>query len=83
MNGLFDLNGKIAIVTGAGRGLGAAIARALAGAGAHVTLSGRSSGPLGETETAIREAGGRADSLLCDVTRREDVDRMIGTVETA
>lgn len=81
MNGLFDLNGKIAIVTGAGRGLGAAISKALAGAGAHVTLSGRNPGPLEETETAIRQAGGRADTLLCDVTRREDVEHLIGTVE--
>lgn len=81
MNALFDLHGRIAIVTGAGRGLGAAVARALAGAGAHVTLSGRSPGPLAQTAEAITAEGGRADSLTCDITDRGDVDRLIGTVE--
>jgi len=46
---LFDLTGKVAIVTGASRGIGAAIAAALSGAGAHVTLAGRRAGALAET----------------------------------
>ena len=79
--GLFDLTGKIAVVTGGGRGLGAAMARALAAAGATVTLSGRSPGPLEETAAAIRDAGGQADVALCDILVRADIDRLIQDVE--
>jgi histidinol dehydrogenase len=63
----FRLDGKRALVTGAGRGLGLAAAAALGGAGAHVTLAARSQSEIDETAEAIRNAGGSADALVLDV----------------
>lgn len=64
---LFGLHGRTAMVTGASRGLGAAMAIALARAGARVCLVGRS-GNLGATAAAIAAAGGEAVSLVGDLT---------------
>ncbi|MBA2960954.1 MULTISPECIES: SDR family NAD(P)-dependent oxidoreductase [Ramlibacter] len=64
----FRVDGKRALVTGAGRGLGLAAAAALAQAGAAVTLAARSAGELETACEAIRAAGGRADVLVLDVT---------------
>jgi NAD(P)-dependent dehydrogenase (short-subunit alcohol dehydrogenase family) len=65
---LADLKGKVALVTGGGRGLGEAICRTLAGAGA-VVLAGDVRAELAEQVVgSIREAGGRAESLRLDVT---------------
>ncbi|MCK9549330.1 SDR family oxidoreductase [Aquamicrobium sp.] len=77
MSALFDLSNRVAIVTGGGKGLGAAMARAISDAGATVVLAGRSPAPLETTVADIRSAGGQADHRLCDVTRREDVDALI------
>lgn len=64
---LFDLSGRAALVTGAGRGLGREIARALAGAGARVWLNGRDPAPLQALAAEIGAAGGRAEPLPFDV----------------
>jgi NAD(P)-dependent dehydrogenase (short-subunit alcohol dehydrogenase family) len=64
----FRLDGRRALVTGAGRGIGLAAAAALAEAGAEVTLVARSAPELEEAAEAIRAAGGRADALALDVT---------------
>lgn len=61
------LQGKTALVTGAGRGLGREIARGLAAAGAHVLLHGRSAGPLDALSAEIAAAGGSAESLIFDL----------------
>jgi 3-hydroxybutyrate dehydrogenase len=71
-----ELAGKHALVTGGGRGIGAACARALAAAGAHVTVCGRSQGDL---ETIAKEIGGRA--LVCDVSDRAALDRMVSELQ--
>lgn len=63
----FRLDGKRALVTGAGRGIGLACAAALAEAGAHVTLAARSGGEIAAGAEAIRAAGGQADALVLDV----------------
>jgi NAD(P)-dependent dehydrogenase (short-subunit alcohol dehydrogenase family) len=63
----FRLDGRRAIVTGAGRGIGLAAAAALAGAGAAVTLVARSAGEIEDAAAAIREAGGAAEALALDV----------------
>jgi 3-oxoacyl-[acyl-carrier protein] reductase len=70
---MFDLNGKSALVTGASGGIGAAIARALHGAGASVALSGTREGPL--TELAA-ELGGRAHVLACDLSDATAVEAL-------
>ncbi len=64
----FRLDGKRALVTGAGRGIGLACAAALAEYGAAVTLCSRSAGELDEAAAAIRAQGGIADTLVIDVT---------------
>jgi NAD(P)-dependent dehydrogenase (short-subunit alcohol dehydrogenase family) len=64
----FRLDGKRALVTGAGRGIGLAAAFALAGAGAHVTLAARTQSEIEAAAAAIRARGQAADALLLDVT---------------
>lgn len=78
MAGLFDLGGKVAVVTGAGRGLGAAIAGALAEAGATVVLAGRSRAPLEATAAAI---GARAEVAACDITCRAEIEALVRGAE--
>jgi NAD(P)-dependent dehydrogenase (short-subunit alcohol dehydrogenase family) len=70
------LAGKVALVTGASRGIGAATARALAGAGAHVILTARTEGGLIETEDAIHAAGGTATIAPVDLGKHDDIDRL-------
>jgi gluconate 5-dehydrogenase len=70
----FALDGKTALVTGAGRGLGLAIAKALAQAGAHVLLNGRSEAPLAEAARQIETEGGAASTLPFDVTDQRQVE---------
>lgn len=67
MSGLFDLQGRVALVTGGGTGIGGAIATALAGAGARVVLCGRRADPLHAMAAAIGETGGTAVPLVADV----------------
>lgn len=62
------LNGQVAVVTGAGRGIGAAIARKLAALGATTILCGRTQSTLENTAHAILEAGGKTEVIPCDVT---------------
>src|SRR5437660_9278334 len=71
---LNPLNKQVAVVTGAGRGIGAAIARKLAALGAVVILCGRKRVPLESTAAEIGEAGGRAEVLPCDVTDLSSVE---------
>ncbi len=75
-----ELAGRVAVITGAGRGLGRAIATALAKAGATVVLTGRRAAPLEAAVEAIRADGGRAGALACDVTCEEAVRALAETV---
>jgi 3-oxoacyl-[acyl-carrier protein] reductase len=79
---LKPLNEQVAVVTGAGRGIGAAIARKLAGLGAVVILCGRKREPLESTATEISRAGGRAEVLPCDVTDLSSVEAAAQHVDT-
>ncbi|MDQ2874222.1 MAG: SDR family oxidoreductase [Actinomycetota bacterium] len=68
------LAGRIAIVTGASRGIGAATAAAIAAAGAHVVLAARDRQALAAVARSIRAAGGTATSVPTDVSRADDVE---------
>ncbi|MGB8988725.1 MAG: SDR family NAD(P)-dependent oxidoreductase [Candidatus Sulfotelmatobacter sp.] len=71
---LVFLAGQVAIVTGAGGGIGAAIARSLGKLGATVVLCGRTPAALESTAKVITEAGGKAEVIACDVTSLESVE---------
>ncbi|PHR17563.1 MAG: 3-oxoacyl-ACP reductase [Hoeflea sp.] len=74
---LFRLDGKRALVTGAGRGIGLLAARALAAYGAHVTLAARSETDIAAAADAIIKDGGRAEALMLDVTDTSAVRAVI------
>jgi NAD(P)-dependent dehydrogenase (short-subunit alcohol dehydrogenase family) len=76
-----DLGGQVAIVTGGGRGIGRAMAQALAKVGAAVAVVARSAGQLAETVSLIEEAGERAIAFPSDVTDRQAVEQMVRDVE--
>lgn len=77
---LFDLTGREALVTGAAGRLGSAFARALAGAGAHVWLAGRTAARLDALAAELSSTPGGATPLLLDVTRPEDIRAAARTV---
>ena len=68
------LNSQVAVITGGGRGIGAAIGLKLAGLGAMTVLCGRNRAPLNSTVAAITAAGGKAESVECDVTDLPSVE---------
>lgn len=77
-----DFTGKVAVVTGGGRGIGAATARLLASVGARVAVAARSPDEIDAVAAAIREGGGEATAIPTDVAAEEDVRRLFaGTSE--
>jgi NAD(P)-dependent dehydrogenase (short-subunit alcohol dehydrogenase family) len=80
-NAAVDLRGQVALVTGAGRGVGRAIALALSDAGASVAVCARSEDEISGTAAQIAARNGRALAIRADVADRHDVERMIARVE--
>jgi 3-oxoacyl-[acyl-carrier protein] reductase len=76
-----SLDGQVAVITGAGRGIGAAIAAKIAGLGATVVLCGRTRKPLESTADAISKAGGQAKALPCDVTDLSSIEAAAAHVD--
>jgi NAD(P)-dependent dehydrogenase (short-subunit alcohol dehydrogenase family) len=76
-----NLEGKIAVVTGAGRGIGAAIARKLASGGVSTVICGRRSELLQETARSIASMGGQCEAVPCDVTDLRSVEALAARVE--
>lgn len=76
MTDTLPLSGKLALVTGASRGIGAATAEALGRAGAHVVLTGRTTGGLEEVEERIHGAGGSATIAPLDLIDGESIGRL-------
>lgn len=70
---LFDLTGRIALVTGASRGIGGAVAALLAEQGAHVIVTSRKRDDCEAVAASIRANGGSAEALACHVGRMEDI----------
>ncbi len=77
------LAGRTAVVTGASRGIGRAIALLLAEAGAEVALWARDGGALRAVAGEVTRRGGRAEAMVCDVTDAAAVDRAAGLVRRA
>lgn len=80
---LFDISGKIALVSGASRGIGEAIARLLAQHGAHVIVSSRRQEDCEAVAASIREAGGKAEAFPCHVGRMEDIAAIFDHIRSA
>ena len=73
---LFDLSGKVSIVTGGGRGLGLSLAEGLADAGSRLVLCSRKEANCKNAAAALQRAGILAESMACDVTDPEQVERL-------
>ena len=74
-----SLDGKVAIVTGAGQGVGRGIAFALAGEGARIVAAGRTISKVGATIDVIRARGGEGLAIRCDVGEESDILECVGT----
>lgn len=81
LDSVFGLYGRVALVTGSSRGIGAAIARGLAGAGASVIVHGQSEDSTIETRAAIEREGGRAMALFGDLGARGTGRRLVEAAE--
>lgn len=76
------LTGQVAVITGAGRGIGTAIATMLAGLGARTVLCGRSRAPLEDTAAALEKSGIRGAVMECDVADQSSVEALAARVES-
>jgi NAD(P)-dependent dehydrogenase (short-subunit alcohol dehydrogenase family) len=80
---MFDLKGKMAVVTGAGSGIGAAIARVFAARGAHVAVVDRDQATARQVAGEIGKAGGAASPHHCDVSQPDEVDALFRSIAGA
>jgi 3-oxoacyl-[acyl-carrier protein] reductase len=83
MSKIQSLSGQVAVVTGAGRGIGAAIARSLAALGAATVLCGRTRADLDSTAKRIAGGGGKAEAVVCDVSSLASVQTAAKQVESS
>jgi NAD(P)-dependent dehydrogenase (short-subunit alcohol dehydrogenase family) len=79
MNATFDLGGKIAIVTGGGRGIGRAIALGLAKAGASVVVTSRTQKEIEAVGEEIQKSGGKALAVVTDLTVNDQLENLVQT----
>ncbi|MGH8461069.1 MAG: SDR family oxidoreductase [Stenotrophobium sp.] len=80
---LFDLTGRVALITGASRGIGAATARLLAGQGAHVIISSRKQEDLDVVAAEIEKAGGKATAIAAHQGDSAALKNLMGQIEAA
>ncbi len=83
MKNPFDLSGRCVVITGASRGIGRASAEACAAMGARVVISSRNLEPCEEVAAAIREDGGEATAIACNISHRDQCEALIDGAEAA
>src|SRR5829696_6915196 len=82
VSALFDLRGKVAIVTGSSRGLGLASAKGMAEHGAKVVISGRKAEACEAAANEIRAAGGDAIAVACNISRKDELTNLVETARS-
>ena len=81
MSSMSSLEGRVALVTGSSRGIGAAVATLFADEGAKVVVHGRDTAAMSAVTARIQQAGGRAMQVTGDVTKLTDIEAMRGQIE--
>src|SRR5947209_1039390 len=83
MTSPFRLDDKVALITGSSRGIGFAIAQAMAAQGAKVVISSRKADACADAAAAIRASGGIAAAIPCNVSRRDEVEALVARTREA